>query len=186
VQAPDILETARLVGARIRPDHLDDIYRLHRDPRVMKTLSADGLPLPDERTRQGLERQVAHWAREGFGLYVWRARDDGRFVGRAGLQRHTDTEVELAYATMADEWGKGFATEASAAILGVGFERLTLPDIVCFTLTTNLASQRVMQKLGFVYERDIVHAGLPHVFYRLTAEAWGTGMGRAASRGIGD
>ena len=39
-------------------------------------------------------------------------------------------------------------------------------DIVCFTLPTNRASQRVMEKVGFVYERDITHANLPHVLYR--------------------
>jgi RimJ/RimL family protein N-acetyltransferase len=44
--------------------------------------------------------------------------------------------------------------------------------VVCFTLTTNRASQRVMEKAGFEYERDIVHAGLPHVFYRITASGW--------------
>jgi RimJ/RimL family protein N-acetyltransferase len=53
-------------------------------------------------------------------------------------------------------------------ILKIGFELLKLPEIVCFTLTTNKASQRVMEKLGFKYERDIIHAHLPHLLYRLT------------------
>ncbi len=47
-----------------------------------------------------------------------------------------------------------------------------MTEVVCFTLTTNRASQRVMEKAGFEYERDIVHAGLPHVFYRITASGW--------------
>jgi RimJ/RimL family protein N-acetyltransferase len=51
-------------------------------------------------------------------------------------------------------------------------------DLVCFTLTTNHASQRVMEKVGFRYERDVLHAGLPHVLYRLSASAW-RGMTRA-------
>ncbi|MFN6572500.1 GNAT family N-acetyltransferase [Dendronalium sp. ChiSLP03b] len=80
-------------------------------------------------------------------------------------------EVELAYSLVAEFWGKGLATEMGEAILKVGFEQIGLPEIVCFTMTTNFASQRVMQKLGFQYERDIVHADLPHVFYRLKAPA---------------
>jgi RimJ/RimL family protein N-acetyltransferase len=48
-------------------------------------------------------------------------------------------------------------------------ELLGLDDIVAFTLPTNDASRRVMEKLGFSYERDIEHAGMPHVLYRLHA-----------------
>ncbi len=50
--------------------------------------------------------------------------------------------------------------------------RACLPAIISYALPTNRASERVMEKQGFRYERDIVHAGLPHVFYRLTAAQW--------------
>jgi RimJ/RimL family protein N-acetyltransferase len=99
-------------------------------------------------TRQFLHRELEHWERHDFGLW------------------------ELAYALMADFWGKGLATEMAQASLKVGFEQLGLADVVCFTMTTNRASQRVMEKVGFKYERDIIHADLPHVFYRLTADEW--------------
>lgn len=174
----DAIDTARLAGERLRPDHLDDLYRLHRDPRVMATLSAAGRPLPDEETRQGLRRGLDHWERHGYGIWLWRAKDDGRFIGRGAL-RHVEVgggpEVEAGYALLADEWGKGLATEIARALVAVAFARLGLPDLVCFTLTTNYASRRVMEKAGFHYERDIVHAGLPHVFYRLTADQWRAG-----------
>ena len=54
----------------------------------------------------------------------------------------------------------------------MAFEQLGMTDVACFTLTTNRASQRVMEKVGFEYERDIVHAGLPHVLCRITASEW--------------
>jgi ribosomal-protein-alanine N-acetyltransferase len=179
--APDTMETARLIGERIRPEHLEEFYRLHRDPRVMKTLSVDGEPLPDEQSQQSLQRQIDRWEHEGLGLWIWHDREDGHFVGRGGLQRDPETGIELGYAVMADDWGKGYATEIGAASLRVGFEDLGLTEIVCFTLPVNIASQRVMQKLGFVYEHDFVHAGLPHVFYRLTAEQWRAAQGDPAS-----
>ncbi len=78
-------------------------------------------------------------------------------------------EVELAYALMAEYWGRGLATEMAQEIVAVAFERLHLTEVVCFTLTTNRASQRVMEKAGFEYERGVVHAGSPHVLYRITA-----------------
>jgi ribosomal-protein-alanine N-acetyltransferase len=58
------------------------------------------------------------------------------------------------------------------ASLDVGFEHLGFPVIGSWTLPVNMASQRVMEKLGFRYERDCEFAGLLHRFYRLAAGAW--------------
>jgi RimJ/RimL family protein N-acetyltransferase len=52
----------------------------------------------------------------------------------------------------------------------VAFENLGMSDLVAFTLPINQASRRVMEKIGFSFERDIVHAGLPHVLYRIKRE----------------
>ncbi|MGH2968657.1 MAG: GNAT family N-acetyltransferase [Solirubrobacteraceae bacterium] len=61
---------------------------------------------------------------------------------------------------------EGFATELGAASVRHAFEQLALDVVVAFTLPDNRASRRVMEKLGFEFERDIEHAGLPHVLYR--------------------
>jgi [ribosomal protein S5]-alanine N-acetyltransferase len=175
MKAIESFRTDRLVAAPLRPEDFADLCRLHGDPRVMATLSADGRPLPEEETRRALQRHLGHWERHGYGLWAFRDPTDGRFVGYCGL-KHTEVggndEIELAYAVVADEWGQGLATEMAEAVLRVGFEHLGLTEVVCFTLTTNRASQRVMEKAGFAYEREIVHAGLPHVLYRLTAGEW--------------
>ena len=152
---------------------------MHRDPRVMATLAPadapDGGVLSDEETQQFLHKHLDHWDRYGYGLWAFRDRADGRFVGRAGLYNTLvggNDEVELAYALVAEYWNRGLATEMALAILRVAFDQLKMTDLVCFTLTTNRASQRVMEKAGFEYERDVVHAGLPHVLYRITASGW--------------
>jgi [ribosomal protein S5]-alanine N-acetyltransferase len=152
---------------------------MHRDPRVMATLAPAGAPnggvLSDEATRQFLRRHLDHWDRYGYGLWAFRDRANDRFVGRVGLMNtHVggDDEVELAYALVAEYWGRGLATEMAEEILAVAFERLGMEDVVCFTLRTNRPSQRVIEKAGFEYERNIVHAGLPHVLYRITASGW--------------
>jgi len=171
----ETFHTDHLIAERLREEHFDELRRMHRDPRVMATLGPPGVPdglLSDEETRQFLSRHLDHWDRYGYGLWVFRDRADGRFVGRAGLHNtHVggNDEVELAYALMAEFWGKGLATEMARAVMTVAVERLNMMDVVCFTLTTNRASQRVMEKAGFEYQRDVVHAGLPHVLYRITA-----------------
>jgi RimJ/RimL family protein N-acetyltransferase len=112
-------------------------------------------------------RHVAHWVATGFGtLLAWQ---DGRCIGWSVVQ-HTvlagRSEVEIGWSVAPDLWGQGVATElgqrALASARSVGLER-----VVAYTRTDNLASQRVMEKLGLQYERDFEHAGLRHVLYSI-------------------
>jgi ribosomal-protein-alanine N-acetyltransferase len=58
------------------------------------------------------------------------------------------------------------------AIVTIAFEHLGMMDIVAFTLTTNMASRSVMEKVGCTFERDIVHAGARMVLYRIKREEY--------------
>lgn len=172
---PATLRTTRLIGQRVRADDYGALRRLHQDPRVMATLAADGRPLPAAQTRRRLRQHLDHWKRYGYGLWLFRHQDGGRFAGYCGLRQGDvagSRVVELLYAVASEQWGMGVGTEMAGAVLAVGFTRLGLPAVVSYTLPTNRASRRVMEKQGFLYERDIVHAGLPHVCYRLTATRW--------------
>lgn len=130
-----------------------------------------GVRTTDE-TRGYLRRNLDHWDEHGFGLWMFHETDSGSFVGRAGL-RHVDIdgadEIELAYAVVPEHQRRGFATEMSAVLVDRAFSTLGLARLVCFTLPSNLASRRVMERAGFAYDRDIVHAGSPHALYRLEA-----------------
>jgi [ribosomal protein S5]-alanine N-acetyltransferase len=166
------LRTARLHLTRIQPADLDDYIRMYADPRVMATLG--GLRTA-EWTANYLGVQIAHWDKHGFGLWTLRDIATGEFAGRGGLRHATvngKAEIELAYGFLPAFWGRGLATEFARESLRVAFTELKLPELTCFTLPTNLASKRVMEKVGFRYERDIVHFDLPHVLYRLTAAEW--------------
>jgi [ribosomal protein S5]-alanine N-acetyltransferase len=164
------LDTPRLIGTPAGPDAFTDLRRLHTDPRVMATLSADGHTFTDEQSRAFLQRSADHWKSHGFGLWIFRDRSDSGFVGYGGI-KHAEVEgrdeIELAYAIRSECWRKGFATEISLAALAHGFDAIHLDRIVAFTLPHNQASRRVMENCGFTYNRDIVHAGLPHVLYIL-------------------
>lgn len=168
MQIIERFSTSRLLAEQLQFQHLHELYRMHQNQQVMATL---GGVRSDEETRLFIFNNLHHWQSYGFGLWVFRDKNNHQFVGRAGL-RNTSVEgineVELAYALMDKFWGQGLATEMGEQILKIGFELLKFKDIVCFTLTTNQASQRVMEKLGFKYEREIIHANLTHLFYRLT------------------
>ncbi len=162
-----VLQTERLELRRPTSAHLDDLVRMHLDPRMMETLG--GLRSA-EQSRGDLARMMAHWDEHGFGLYFVHGADDGRFLGRAGLKRvHVGgrDEVEVGYSIVAHAWGQGLATEAAQRLIEVAWQDLKLSELVSFTLPHNAASRRVMEKAGFAYERDGTYADLPHVFYRL-------------------
>ena len=178
------LTTPRMIAEAITPLYSPELHRLLTDPLVMKTLSADGKPLSDERIAETIRQAVDHWQQHGFGFWVFYRKSDSQLIGRGGLKTYQidgKDMIGLAYAVMPDYWNGGFATEMAAATLCVGFEHLAFPEIGSWTLPVNLASQRVMEKLGFRYERDFEFARLVHRFYRLVAQDWGRYHGRESS-----
>jgi RimJ/RimL family protein N-acetyltransferase len=167
VAALSPISTGRLVGTRPTVADLDDWIALHGDPRVAATLSGRrGAELAPHL----LERVMAWWSQDGVGWWTLRT-PEGRFVGHGGLRR-TQVDgvaaVEVGWALIPAFWGGGLATEVALAAIDVGFTRLGLTEIVSFTLPSNGPSRRVMERAGMRYERRIMHAGLPHVLYRIT------------------
>jgi RimJ/RimL family protein N-acetyltransferase len=83
-------------------------------------------------------------------------------------------------AVSVESWGKGYATEAAGGAMEVGFDRLSLPEIVSFTATINRRSRAVMERLGMEPEAETFeHPSLPvghplreHYLYRLSREKW--------------
>jgi [ribosomal protein S5]-alanine N-acetyltransferase len=163
-------QTERMILERLRPEHGPEQLQLLLDPRVAATLWPRRTELPTEAdVLDGLAAKVEHWNRHGFGMWLLRDRESGEMVGRGGLQ-YTYTaglnDVEAGWAIVPERWRQGLATELAHACVDIAFDQLDLLEIVAFTLPDNRASRRVMEKSGFTYEREIVHAGLPHVLYR--------------------
>ena len=165
----DRVTTARLVGRRPEPGDADAYVRFYGDPRIPEEAWPAGMRTPDH-ARANLAKFIDHWQRWGFGLWTVLL-PGGEIIGHAGAQHTTvdgSREVELGWFIHPDHWNRGYATEMAREAVRVAFDVLALDDVVAFTVDRNAASRAVMEKLGMTYERDIEHAGLPHVLYRLT------------------
>ena len=145
------LHTARL---RLRPvddPDAEDLYALHTDAAVLRYWDA---PAWGERARA--ERFVAasrQLAEDGTGARLAVDRD-GSFLGWCSLTRWDpiNRSASLGYCFAVAAWGHGDATEAARALLEWSFDTLDLNRVQAETDTRNLASARVLEKLGFVRE----------------------------------
>jgi ribosomal-protein-alanine N-acetyltransferase len=166
------VETPRLVCERLRMEHVPEVARLLRDPRVAQTLWPSAEVPTEQLVIDSTADKERHWSRYGFGLWLVRDRATGEMVGRGGLQWTyvaSLNRVEAGWAIVPERWGQGLATEMALAAIDVAFGPLELDEIVAFALPENVASRRVMDKTGFAFDREIVHGGLVHVLYRRQA-----------------
>jgi RimJ/RimL family protein N-acetyltransferase len=160
-----VVETARLIGRLPALEHLEEFAALMAQPRVGETL---GGALTRDASEAMLRRDIGHWAAHDFGVWHAFERSTDELVGRIGARAtpvEGAIEVELAWTVHPDRWGQGYAAELAAPARDLVFSR-GLGSVVAMTLPTNARSIRVMEKLGMAYERDIVHADLPHALYR--------------------
>jgi RimJ/RimL family protein N-acetyltransferase len=159
-------KTGRTIGTPVRREDFDEMHTMHSDERVMATF---GGVWSLEKSQRRFQEMLDHWEKHDFGVYVVRDRADGHFLGHAGLQVTNvggPEEIEYVCVFVADSWRKGIATEVSFELVRVAFEDVGLPELVAFALPTNKGSIRVMEKTGFVYEKDVPHDDGIQVFYR--------------------
>ena len=147
------LQTLRLDFREFVPADVEEIVRLDADPRVMKYI-ADGRVHTRAETL-ALYPRILRYPRVYANLGIWRAsrRDTGAFVGWFSLKyAGKASDIEIGYRLAPDAWGLGFATEGAAALRDYGFDDLGLERIIGVTHPDNLASQRVLLKIGMADE----------------------------------
>lgn len=162
------VETNRLLLRPFTADDLDDYTQLiFADAKVMRYLPQRDLP-PHERAERTITVFTERWAEYRFGVWAVTDKVTGELMGHCGLGPVLEAgEIEVLYALGQAYWGRGFATEAAYASVRFGFEKANLARLIALAVPENIASRRVMEHLGFVYEKDAHHFGLELVQYAL-------------------
>ena len=161
------IETKRMLGYRMVDTHFDDLNRLHKDQEVAKTMNG---VWSDDFVRERLKVYIDHWDQHGYGLWMFYHKESGEFIGRGGLvKKEIDgvDEVEVGFAILSSFWRQGYAEEMGRRSIEIGFNDLNLSTLVSHTLFENMSSQNLIQKLGFIYEKEITFFNLPQKLYRL-------------------
>ena len=171
------VETERMVLRPWAADDLDALVAIFAQPAFWHYPFGRGFTR--EETEGFLERQFEHWATHGFGSWAAELKESRRLIGYIGLAVPTwlpevMPAVEVGWRLHPDHWGRGLATEGGRASVRYGFEDLDLDRIIAVVMPENVASRRVMAKLGMVEastardtERDVALQ-----IHEITGVAW--------------
>lgn len=163
-----MFETKRLILREIVSSDFDELYRMNGDPSIMKYVG-DGSTRTREQMKSELVMLISHYTRKpGLGIWATILKETNTIIGASGLvyYNHT-TDIELGYRMLKEYWNRGYATEASLGLLDYGFNRLRLTKIVSSAHAENLASRRVMEKIGMTYIDNRVQYGCLQAYYEM-------------------
>ncbi len=103
------------------------------------------------------DKMLNHYQIHGFGNYLISLLPAGAKIGCVSLYRREGfPDVDIGFAMLPAYMGNGYAYEAAAAIMVYATEYLKLPVISAFTTPENIASQRLIEKLGLSFEQTMI------------------------------
>lgn len=185
-QVDPFVQTERLTLRRFAADDAHLLIELDSDPAVMRYLTGGEPTAPELVRERDLPSILGVYERLGgnFGIFAAHERDSGAFIGWFCLRPERGgpaDEVELGYRLRREAWGKGYATEGSRALLRKAFTELDVRSVWGETMSANVPSQKVMEKVGMQVAKKIPTpddmlmvegAELGGVRYEIVKERW--------------
>jgi RimJ/RimL family protein N-acetyltransferase len=151
-----VLQTERLVLRWLDTGDAAFILELVNEPSWLKYIGDKGVRTLHDAEDYIRSGPVDMYHRFGFGLYMVESRDGAEPLGMCGLiKRESLEDVDLGFAFLPRFQGKGYAYEAAAATMRYGRNALRLPRIVAIVSRDNLRSRKLLDKLGFRFERTV-------------------------------
>ena len=151
-----ILETRRLTLREMAQADYKDLAEILQDEQCMYAYEH---AFSDEEVQTWLDKQLARYREDGFGLWAVLDKESGRFVGQVGLTiQDVDgvEELEIGYLLKRKYWHLGYATEAALGCKNYAFNVLGRERVVSIIRDTNLASQKVALRTGMQVERSFI------------------------------
>jgi RimJ/RimL family protein N-acetyltransferase len=149
------VETERVTLRDFKNSDWNALHVLYMMPETIK-YNPSGFPENEEASKAivaGWARQADNGARVKYTAAII-SKADLNFLGVISLDLgdHKYRKGEIWFKLLPDCWGQGFATEATKAMIAFGFEQLQLHRIECGCSIHNIASYKVMEKVGMTRE----------------------------------
>ncbi len=150
-----VLETERLVVRRFHEGDAPFILELLNEPGWLRYIGSKNVHSLEDAKRYLIEGPIKSYATHGFGLFCVDLKK-GPSVGMCGFIRRDDLEeVDIGFAFLENHARKGYAKESASALLDPGRRMFGLSEIVAITLPENIASIRLIEKLGMHFKRTV-------------------------------
>jgi len=152
-------ESPRLTHRAFTVDDAEAFFALNSNPDVMR-FTGEAPMLTLEAAREAI-MSYPDFDTVGFGRWACVLKSTGAVIGFCGLKQLKELDaVDVGYRFMPEYWGRGLASEAAGASLTFGFETLGLQRIIGLVLPENLASIRVLEKIGMHADGEISYSGM--------------------------
>jgi ribosomal-protein-alanine N-acetyltransferase len=150
-----ILETERIILREWQPEDIPQVIDMYADPEVMRYIGR-GIPYTPEEVERMVLAAPDFYRKYGYGMWPMILKETGQIIGRCGLKYWEELgETEIGYLLKKAYWGQGLASEAAQAVLAYAFDTLKLKRIISIAQSPNLASIKVMQKIGLTFDREM-------------------------------
>lgn len=172
------IETKRLILRELRLTDLEGMFELDSNPEVHKYLGNKPVKTKVE-SQKILDSVINQYKERGIGRFAAIEKSSGDFIGWTGLKFNTgDNEVlgekrdfyDIGYRFIPRYWGKGYASESSFKMLDFGFKELNLKTIVGAAETKNIASNKVLKKIGLQFKEVFSYEDVKVNWYELNIE----------------
>ena len=178
------LETDRLILRDILESDVDCMFELDSDPIVNKYLGNKPVETrkKSEEIIQFIHKQYENL---GIGRLAVIEKTSGDFIGWSGLKLNTGEKealngktefYDVGYRFIPRYWGNGYATESALATLDFGFKKLNIKTICGAAETANLASNKVLQKIGLKFINEFIYDNQKCNWYELNKEDYAKTM----------
>lgn len=161
-----ILETNRVLLRKFDISDAVNFYELNSNPNVIKYTGNSAFKDVNE-ARKFLEN-YSDYQRNGYGRWAVINKSTNQFLGWCGLKYDEDLdETDIGFRFFEHFWNQGFATESAKACIDYGFNELHLKTIVGRAMKENMASIKVLEKIGLKFEKAFDFDGQEGVVYKI-------------------
>jgi len=159
-----ILTTSRLYLREFSEEDATSFYKLNLDPDVIKYTGDP--PFSKVKDAETFIENYSAYIEFGYGRWAVCLKETNTFIGFCGLKFHPKENItEIGFRFFKEQWNQGFATESAKAVIDYGFNELNLLEIYAHAHFNNLSSQRVIEKCGLHFVKNITHDDMPAKLY---------------------
>jgi RimJ/RimL family protein N-acetyltransferase len=149
-----VLETDRLTLRHLTLADAEFILQLLNELDFIRFIGDRGVRTVEDARNYILQGPIASYERFGFGLYLTEVTATRAPIGICGLlKRESLPDVDIGFAFLAPFYRQGYAFESASAVITYGQEVLGQNRILAITSPDNDASIKLLEKLGFKFER---------------------------------